>query len=97
MAKNARPLLLEEVISIQFDQNLPQGENWPAELKIQLETEDKQKSEEEVRSEVFILCGVTVTFRVLSWSLVMKRYSYSKVVLQLIVVLPAEHAINRFI
>jgi hypothetical protein len=56
-AKNEITLLLKEVISIQFDQNLPQGENWPTEGRIRQNTEDKQKSEEE-RSEVFILCGV---------------------------------------
>jgi hypothetical protein len=45
----------------------------------------------EVRSEVFIFCGVvTVTFRVLSWFIVTKCYSYTKIVLQLIVVLPGE-------
>jgi hypothetical protein len=60
-------------------------------------TEDKQKSEE-VRSEVFILCGVvTVTFRVLSWFVDTKCYSYSKIALQLTVVPPGEYPINRFI
>jgi hypothetical protein len=45
-------------------------------------TEDKQKSEEEIRSEVFILCGIaTATFRVLSRFVVTKCYSYSKTVL----------------
>jgi hypothetical protein len=40
-------------------------------------TEDKQMSEE-VRSEVFVLCGVvTVTFRVLSLFVVTKCCSYS--------------------
>jgi hypothetical protein len=48
---------------------------------------------EEVRSEVFILCGVvTVTFRVLSLSVVTKCYSYSK-----IVVPPGEYPLNRFL
>jgi hypothetical protein len=69
-ARKAITLLLEEVISTRFDQNLPQGENWP--------TEGKQNSEE-FRSEAFILCGVvTVTFRVLSLFVVMNYYSYSK-------------------
>jgi hypothetical protein len=30
-SENAITLLLKEVISIRFDQNLPQGENWPTE------------------------------------------------------------------
>jgi hypothetical protein len=48
----------------------------------------------EFRSEVFILCGVvTVTFRVLSLFVVTKCYSYSKIVLQLTVVPPAEYTI----
>jgi hypothetical protein len=52
-ANNAISLLLKEVISIRSDQSLPQGENWP--------TEDRRQTE--VRSEVFILCGVvTVIF-----------------------------------
>jgi hypothetical protein len=55
----------------------------------------RDRRQREVRGEVFILCGVViVTFRVLSWFVVMKRYSYSKIVLQLIVVLPAEYPIN---
>jgi hypothetical protein len=38
-----------------------------------------QKSEEDVRSKVFSLCGVvTVTFRVSSLFVVTKWYSYSK-------------------
>jgi hypothetical protein len=54
-------------------------------------TEDKQEAEEKFRSEVFILCGVvTVTFRVSSRFVVTKHYSYSKIVLQLLVVPPAE-------
>jgi hypothetical protein len=49
-------------VSIRFDQNLLQGENQLTDDRIQQKTEDKQKSEE-VRSEVFISCGVvTVTF-----------------------------------
>jgi hypothetical protein len=52
----------------------------------------------EVRSEVFILCGVViVTFRVLSLFIVTKYYSYSKTVLRLIVIPPGENAVNRFI
>jgi nitrate reductase NapE component len=52
--------------------------------------ENKQKSEE-VRSKVFILCGVvTVTFRLLSLFVVAKCYSYSKIVLQVIVVPPGD-------
>jgi hypothetical protein len=43
--KNAITLLLKEVISIRFDQNLSQGENWPTEGTIQY----RQKSEPEVR------------------------------------------------
>jgi nitrate reductase NapE component len=55
-----------------------------------------QKSEE-VRCEVFILCGVvTVTFRVLSLFVVMKCFGYSKIVLKLIVVPPGECSVNRF-
>jgi hypothetical protein len=51
-------------------------------------TEDKQKS----------LCGViTITFTVLSLLVITKYYSYSKIVLQLIVVPPCEYLINRFI
>jgi hypothetical protein len=33
-AKNAGTLLLKEVICIRFDQNLPQGNNWPTEHRI---------------------------------------------------------------
>jgi hypothetical protein len=52
----------------------------------------------EVRSEVLILCGVvTVISRVLSLFVVTKRYSYHKLVLQLIVFLPGEYSVNRFI
>jgi hypothetical protein len=59
-------------------------------------TEHRQKSE--VRSEDFTLCGVaTVSFRVLTLFVVTKCYSYSKIVLQLIVVPPGEYPINRVI
>jgi hypothetical protein len=65
---------------------LPQGEK----------TEDKQKSEE-VRSEVFVSCGVaTVTFSVI----IVRSYAVlpvTKSVLQLIVVTPDEYPINRII
>jgi hypothetical protein len=65
--------------------------------RIWQKTEDKQKLKE-VRSEVFILCGVViVTFRVLSLLVVTKCYSYSKIVLQLIVVPPGEYPINWII
>jgi hypothetical protein len=48
-------------------------------------TEDRRQTE--VRSEIFILCGVvTVTFRVLSRFVVTECYSHNKIVLQLIVV-----------
>jgi hypothetical protein len=58
-------------------------------------TEDRQKLDEEVRCEVFILCGVvTVTVSVLSLFVVARCYSYSKIVLQLTVVLPGEYPIN---
>jgi hypothetical protein len=64
--------------------------------RTQKTTRDRRQTE--VKSEVFILCGVvTVSFRVLSRFTVMKRYSYSKIVLQLIVVPPAEYPKNRFI
>jgi hypothetical protein len=53
-AKNAITLLLKEMISIRFDQNLPQGENGPTEDRIRKKTEDKHKSEK-VTSEVFAL------------------------------------------
>jgi hypothetical protein len=33
IARNAITLLLKEVTSIRFDQNLPQGENWPTEVR----------------------------------------------------------------
>jgi hypothetical protein len=55
--KNTISLLLKEVISVRFDRNLPQGENWPTEDRLRQNAGDKQKSEE-ARSEVFILCGV---------------------------------------
>jgi hypothetical protein len=71
-AKNVITLPLKEVISIRFNQILPQGGKWPT----------------EARSEVFI-------FRVLLLFIVTK--SYSKTVLQLIVVLPGEYPINQFI
>jgi hypothetical protein len=87
--KNSITLLLKEVIAIRFDHNLPQGENT---------TEDKQKSEEEVKFEVFILCGVvTVTFRVSPLVVLTKCCSYIKTALQLIAFPPGEYPINRFI
>jgi hypothetical protein len=93
-AKNAISLLLKEVIFIRFDQNLAQGENWPTETEYDRrpKTNRRQKKKsEEVRSEVFILCGVvTVTLRVLSLFVVTKCYSYRKIVLQLTVVPPGE-------
>jgi hypothetical protein len=53
-------------------------------------TEDGRQTE--VRSEVLILCGaVTVIFRVLSLFIVTTCYSYSKIVLPLIVVPPGEY------
>jgi hypothetical protein len=53
---------------------------------------------DDVINEVFILGDVvTVTFRVLSLFVVTKCYSYSKCVLQLIVVPPGDHPINRII
>jgi hypothetical protein len=69
VARNTRTLLLKEVISIRFDQNLPQGKNWPIKDRIRQNTEDGV----EVRTEVFSLC-VVITVR---------SYSYSKNVLQL--------------
>jgi hypothetical protein len=97
-AKNTITLLLKEMISILFDQNLPQGENWPTEDRIQHKTEydrAQKTSEEEVRSQVFILYGVVmVTIRVLLLFVVTK--CYSKIVLHLIVVLPGEYPINGF-
>jgi hypothetical protein len=90
-AKNVITLLLKEVISIRFDQNLPQGVNWPTDW-VQNMTKDRltQTMEEKQESEVkSILCGVvTVTFRGLSLFVVTKCYSYSKIVLQLIVHVP---------
>jgi hypothetical protein len=69
--KSAITLLLKEVISIRFDQNLPQGENWPTEVRIRQKTNRSQ-------TEVFSLCGVvTVTFGVLSLFVVTKCYGYS--------------------
>jgi hypothetical protein len=48
--------------------------------KSDAEVRRSQKKKLEVISEVFILCGVvTVTFRVLSLSVVTKCYSYSKI------------------
>jgi hypothetical protein len=60
--KNAITLLLKEVISIWFDHNLPQGENWPTEDRIWQNAEENrtQKMELEVRSEDFSLCGVII-------------------------------------
>jgi hypothetical protein len=63
-------------------------------------TEDRRQTEVRKRSqkEVFILCGVvTVTFRVLSWYVDTKCYTYSKIALQLTVVPSAEYPINRFL
>jgi hypothetical protein len=64
-------------------------------MRIQKTEEDRtQKKKSVVKS----LCGVvTVTFRVLSLFVVTTCYSYSKAVLQLIVVPPDEYPINRFI
>jgi hypothetical protein len=71
-AKKVITLLLKEVISNRFNQNPPQGENWPR----------GDRRQTEVRSEVFILCDVvTVAFKVLSLFLVTKCYNYSKFVL----------------
>jgi hypothetical protein len=63
-AKSARTLLLKEVISIRFDENLRQGENWLSEYdRIHQKKEyDRIQKTSEVRSEAFSLCGVT-TFR----------------------------------
>jgi hypothetical protein len=60
--KNTITLLLKEVISVLFNQNLPQGENWVTEDRIwQNAEEDRtQKTESKVRSEVFSLCGVII-------------------------------------
>jgi hypothetical protein len=59
-------------MSIRFDQNLPQGKNWPTEYRIRQNRRRNQKW--------FILCGVVaVTFRVLSLFVVTKWYSYSKI------------------
>jgi hypothetical protein len=44
-AKNAIILLLKEVNSKEFDQKLPQGENWPSEDRIQQKTEDEVESQ----------------------------------------------------
>jgi hypothetical protein len=73
--KNAITLLLKEMISMRFDQNLPQGENWPTEDGIRQNT----------------------VYVVSSWFIVMKCYSYSKIVLQLIVAQPGEYPVNWFI
>jgi hypothetical protein len=54
---------------------------------------ETQTQKSEVRSEVFILCGVT--FRVLSLFVVTKCYSYSKTVLQSVAVPPGEYPVNR--
>jgi hypothetical protein len=70
-AKNAITLLLKEVISVPFDQNPPQGENWPTEGRWRQNTEEdrthkrtehrrRQKKKSEVGSEVFSLCGVII-------------------------------------
>jgi hypothetical protein len=53
-AKNAITLLLKEVISIQFDQNLPQGVNWPTdksstEYDRRRKTNRRQKKNSEVK------------------------------------------------
>jgi hypothetical protein len=78
---------LKGVISIRFDQNLPQGENWPTDDRIRRQnTEDKFKSE--VKS---LVCVVSSLF------VITMCYSYSETVLQLTVVLPDEYPINWFI
>jgi hypothetical protein len=65
-------------------------------MRIQETGYDRRQTE--VRSEAIILCGVLpVTFRVLSLFIPIKCYSYSKIVLELIVVPPGEYPINRFI
>jgi hypothetical protein len=68
-------LLLKEVISIRFDQNLPQGENWPTEERIRQNTEEArtQNMSEEVGHQKwsleFMWCycswlwGIMVTVR----------------------------------
>jgi hypothetical protein len=59
-------------------------------------TEKLTSEEEKFRSEVSNLCGaVTVTFRVVTLFVVTKCYSYSKIVLQLIVVPTDDYPINR--
>jgi hypothetical protein len=66
------------------------------ELTKRTENTTGDRRQTEVRGEV--LSGVvTVAFRVLSWFMVTRRYSYSKIVLQLTVVPPAEYPINHFI
>jgi hypothetical protein len=58
-------------------------------------SEAQTQKSEEVRSEVFSLCGiVAVTFRVLPLFAVTKCYNYSKIVLQLIVVPSGQDPIN---
>jgi hypothetical protein len=69
--------------------------DWLTDRQSQCDFYLKKKSDTEVRSKIFILCVVTVTFRVLSLFVVMKCYSYSKIVLQLILVPPGEYQINR--
>jgi hypothetical protein len=95
MARNAITLLLKKEISIRFDQNLPQGENWPTEDRIRQKKrirenieEDRTQKKSEVTPLVYVVSSLFV---------VMKCYSYSKIVLQLIVVLPGEYPINRLI
>jgi hypothetical protein len=46
MAKNVKTQLLKEVISIRFDQNLPQGDIWPTEHRIWQMTNSSQKKSE---------------------------------------------------
>jgi hypothetical protein len=64
-------------------------------LEMRTQETEYDRRQTEVRSDVFISCGVvTVTFKVSSLFIVTKCYSYSKIVLQLIVVPPGEYPIN---
>jgi hypothetical protein len=97
-AKSAITLLLKEVISIQFDQNLPQGENWATEdiIKQNAKYDRPQKRTEHIRrsgkSEVKPL-----VYEVFPLFVFPKCYIYSKIVLKLIADPPGEYPIYRFI
>jgi hypothetical protein len=66
---NAITLLLKEVLSIRFDQNLPQGEKWPEQNteydRRQNTTEHRRRQKKKSKSEEKSLVYVVRSYEVL--------------------------------